>query len=204
MTSTDTHTTTWTTPWCRRTDDGEVTSHQWFAYTCVVCGDARPTIDGRWGRLIRQTEEAIAEAHGYDPVTWATLPEVVHEAVDAAMPVYTADYADLLADRPDLLTWPADFEGPEWATGALRPLVAATFEALHEHVLESATDWMASIDHDDDPHCPACGEPIQFCPGHGEYADPMGARTLADHDSGDHTSCHPAGCDDHEWEEVTR
>jgi hypothetical protein len=44
--------------------------------------------------------------------------------------------------------------------------------------------------------CPACGEPIDYCQGHGEIGDPGGCAILAAHDDGDHSGCHPIGCDD--------
>lgn len=47
--------------------------------------------------------------------------------------------------------------------------------------------------------CPACAQPIDFCPGHGEIGDPDGAATLRRHDEGDHVTCDPEGCD--EWRE---
>jgi hypothetical protein len=39
--------------------------------------------------------------------------------------------------------------------------------------------------------CPACGEPIDYCQGHGEYGDPEGHAALELHDNGVHTLCHP-------------
>lgn len=39
--------------------------------------------------------------------------------------------------------------------------------------------------------CPACGQIIDYCQGHGDIGDPYGAAILERHDSGDHTSCHP-------------
>jgi hypothetical protein len=44
--------------------------------------------------------------------------------------------------------------------------------------------------------CPACGDPIDYCQGHGEMGDPVGFAILAAHDGGDHTGCHPEGCDE--------
>jgi hypothetical protein len=46
--------------------------------------------------------------------------------------------------------------------------------------------------------CPACGEFIDFCQGHGEIGDPWGASILEMHDNGDHSECHPRGCDEAE------
>lgn len=39
--------------------------------------------------------------------------------------------------------------------------------------------------------CPACGERIDYCQGHGEMGDPHGAHILATHNEGDHSLCHP-------------
>ena len=45
--------------------------------------------------------------------------------------------------------------------------------------------------------CPACGDVIDFCQGHGpDFGDPVGASILAAHDDGDHSECHPDGCDE--------
>lgn len=44
--------------------------------------------------------------------------------------------------------------------------------------------------------CPACGQPIDYCQGHGEIGDPEGALILAAHDEGNHQWCHADGCDD--------
>lgn len=44
--------------------------------------------------------------------------------------------------------------------------------------------------------CPACGEPIDYCQGHGEVGDPHGRAILDAHDAGDHSGCHPEGCDE--------
>lgn len=38
--------------------------------------------------------------------------------------------------------------------------------------------------------CPACGNPIDFCQGHGQMGDPRGALILDRHDDGDHEFCH--------------
>ena len=38
--------------------------------------------------------------------------------------------------------------------------------------------------------CPACGEFCDYCQGHGEIGDPMGAAILMAHDDGDHSGCH--------------
>lgn len=46
-------------------------------------------------------------------------------------------------------------------------------------------------------YCPACGQPIDYCLGHGEIGDPVGRRILDNHDGDiDHSSCHPNGCEE--------
>lgn len=51
-------------------------------------------------------------------------------------------------------------------------------------------------------YCPACGEPIDYCQGHGEIGDPQGFAILQAHDNEDHSQCDLMGCDDarHEYE----
>lgn len=44
--------------------------------------------------------------------------------------------------------------------------------------------------------CPACGDPISYCLGHGEAGDHFGFLVLQQHDEGDHTSCNPRGCEE--------
>ena len=44
--------------------------------------------------------------------------------------------------------------------------------------------------------CPACGDPIDYCQGHGEIGDPTGHAILEDHDRGDHQHCHLSGCEE--------
>lgn len=40
--------------------------------------------------------------------------------------------------------------------------------------------------------CPACGDHIDYCQGHGMIGDPAGFRILTLHDYEDHSECHPA------------
>lgn len=43
--------------------------------------------------------------------------------------------------------------------------------------------------------CPACGDLVDHCQGHGPEADPYGARIIDQHEEGDHSSCVPFGCE---------
>lgn len=47
-----------------------------------------------------------------------------------------------------------------------------------------------------EPRCPACGDPIDYCLGHGEIGDPYGWSLLQLHDQGNHAHCSPMGCDE--------
>jgi hypothetical protein len=51
------------------------------------------------------------------------------------------------------------------------------------------------MNEDSTSRCPACGEPIDYCMGHGETGDPDGHAVLAAHDADDHSTCDPRGCD---------
>lgn len=46
----------------------------------------------------------------------------------------------------------------------------------------------------DESRCPACGEWMSFCQGHGEIGDPRGWGIMNMHDEGWHGLCHPTGC----------
>jgi hypothetical protein len=37
--------------------------------------------------------------------------------------------------------------------------------------------------------CPACGDPADYCQGHGPSGDPRGYALLTAHDAGDHSRC---------------
>lgn len=37
--------------------------------------------------------------------------------------------------------------------------------------------------------CPACGSVIDYCQGHGEIGDPVGAAIIKAHGEGDHGGC---------------
>lgn len=45
-------------------------------------------------------------------------------------------------------------------------------------------------------NCPACGDPIDYCSGHGAIGDPTGAAILRAHDNDVHNRCAPEGCDE--------
>lgn len=42
-----------------------------------------------------------------------------------------------------------------------------------------------------DEMCPACGDPIDYCQGHGRIGDPLGYGILRNHEQGRHDACHP-------------
>ena len=48
---------------------------------------------------------------------------------------------------------------------------------------------------EEEPACPACGEFISYCQGHGTIGDPAGAAILIAHDAGDHSNCDEVGCE---------
>lgn len=48
---------------------------------------------------------------------------------------------------------------------------------------------------DDVERCPVCGEPSDYCQGHGEVGDNRGWLNMIAHDHGDHVQCDPRGCE---------
>jgi hypothetical protein len=72
-------------------------------------------------------------------------------------------------------------------------------DMLHDRL----TELRAELERRSEPvsRCPACGDVIDCCQGHGDIGDPYGAETLRLHDLGVHNVCHPDGCRDAaEWQ----
>lgn len=57
------------------------------------------------------------------------------------------------------------------------------------------TDPWYDEDYELDAPCPACGNPLDYCSGHGLIGDPAGFEILVAHEDGNHYGCHPDGCD---------
>lgn len=73
---------------------------------------------------------------------------------------------------------PCDWTAPDYAADPARYHLGCDHETGHcEYEVEAA--------------CPACGERIDYCQGHGSIGDPLGASILASHDDDDHRRCHP-------------
>lgn len=58
------------------------------------------------------------------------------------------------------------------------------------YALQVLLDHFAAPDCDTVSHCPACGEPSDYCLGHGPMGDAQGYAILALHDDGVHSMCH--------------
>ena len=53
---------------------------------------------------------------------------------------------------------------------------------------EAAFGW--DLEDYSEPRCPACGEFIDYCQGHGPMGDPQGYAVLRLHDDDIHSLCH--------------
>lgn len=65
-----------------------------------------------------------------------------------------------------------------------------------ETIAHVALEFDRLEESDDTARCPVCGEPIDYCQGHGAIGDPLGYAKMVGHDDGRHGVCHPAGCAD--------
>jgi hypothetical protein len=74
--------------------------------------------------------------------------------------------------------------------------IRCTLEIL-DRVAENRRKGLLIMDEEYVSRCPACGDPIDYCQGHGEIGDPWGFRILTQHDNGDHTDCNPYGCEEY-------
>lgn len=89
----------------------------------------------------------------------------------------------------------------EWSTAkeAIDTGIFGTCDHLNVNVtslrLSRPDDEEDEEDEEYVARCPACGDPIDYCQGHGEMGDPAGFAILAAHDGDDHSECHPDGCE---------
>lgn len=60
------------------------------------------------------------------------------------------------------------------------------FQAKVAELVETAEQVSSDMWVED---CVVCGQPSDYCPGHGEIGDPAGYRILVAHDEGDHSMC---------------
>ena len=62
---------------------------------------------------------------------------------------------------------------------------------------ESGVPDIEDPDEEELDRCPACGDVIDYCQGHGPVGDPFGYQILLNHCENDkHDQCHPSGCSD--------
>lgn len=92
----------------------------------------------------------------------------------------TVPYSDVLTDSG----WPSERKVTRWiADGYGSVDDAVNTYRRHGKIAEA----------DDVARCPACGDPIDYCRGHG--AGSMGQFILDLHDDDDHSECHILGCE---------
>jgi hypothetical protein len=65
-------------------------------------------------------------------------------------------------------------------------------EWVQDEGVNHVAQYAAFADDDFAPPCPACGNPMDYCIGHGVSGDALGWSILNRHDAGDHSGCHPA------------
>ncbi|QZD98926.1 hypothetical protein SEA_TRACKER_83 [Gordonia phage Tracker] len=100
----------------------------------------------------------------------------------------TADDVERMARRVSVASYGTD--------DADRARLAGELFAIADYMRTYGYDNGLPVDGLDDERCVACGEPVDYCAGHGEIGDPVGRAILDAHDDGDHNNCHPLGCDD--------
>ena len=122
-----------------------------------------------------------------------TRAEVI-ELTDADNADYADRFEELITEVYDTvsigeLTWDAG--------RVLRELDPIAFRCgvADETAEVDLNDYPADVEDDEEEYvsvCPACGEFIDYCLGHGDMGDPDGAAILDAHDDGIHDGCHQA------------
>ncbi len=155
-----------------------------------------------WSEVVSDAEAWVSgavQSGELDLADDAAVSEWVWETADgSAHVIYAANARSLAFDpvAPDVSDDVRDVAGPTTDLDRLATLTAYCLveRALNE-VIERARE---DADNDSVPRCPACGQEMDYCLGHGEIGDPVGAAILAAHDDGDHSRCDSRGCDDTE------
>jgi hypothetical protein len=75
----------------------------------------------------------------------------------------------------------------------VNPYTPVELAAVEQLVSDAADDDPGEVN---EPRCPVCADPSDYCQGHGEIGDPAGFAILTAHDDGNHDDCHPYGCDE--------
>lgn len=117
-----------------------------------------------------------------------TFPELARYVIESKRPQHQYGWAIVEAGEFQVVV--SAFIRDEQATGTPAPEVDPC-EYCHE-----VHSPLEECDPDLISRCPACGEPMDYCLGHGEIGDPAGFAILKAHDEGIHTDCHGNGCDD--------
>lgn len=98
----------------------------------------------------------------------------------------------LYDDRDELVMW----DSAEWTEDpSLVYVIAEVIRLGYEKGADAVRHRVAANRPEETARCPACGEAIDYCQGHGVIGDPDGAIILDMHDVGDHSRCHPDGCE---------
>lgn len=117
-----------------------------------------------------------------DSVEIENLATGRHRVVPAARLTLIASAAPVAPVAPTL---PVVADGP----------TLAELEAARERAAANLTELFGDGEADDVERCHVCGEPNDYCQGHGELGDSRGWSIALAHDFGDHQQCHPAGCE---------
>ena len=160
-------------------------------------------LDSHGAQFLTSVRDALVEWVDYNlDETIETLSEKAQddafEQVDATVPAYTHQ---LWQTFTDLAAYDDESAG-EFAGGTMTETVSYILVRIAERLFVAlAEEYVAAYgngedddeDYDDEyvSVCPACGEFIDYCHGHGVIGDPDGAAILEAHDDGNHEGCHP-------------
>lgn len=182
--------------------DADTRAHVGYAWVDVAevtpCGEVYPVASHPFTCTLPadgHTEHADAVTDSPAVVHWNTAP-VLHDAhvTDFAAVVAVENWAAAVIASP---SYQAELSARREAEAAdAEPATLAELEAARERAAANLAELFGDDEPTDDvERCHVCGEPNDYCQGHGETGDPRGWRIALAHDFGDHTECHAAGCE---------
>lgn len=197
--------------WDLYTGTGSNRQHAGYAWVDIVPVTAVYPV----GATVRQTHTGeLSTVTGHfqrdasAPVTVETDGFTGYASAFVVVDDYELSELGLLDTPEPTADVPADYDPEQTYADALdyvrevrpelvdEPATLAELEAARERAAANLAELFGDGEAADDvERCPVCGDPADYCQGHGETGDPRGWRKMIAHDHGDHTECHSAGCE---------
>jgi len=150
--------------------------------------------DPRYGQFLNKNSAFYMRVRGAN--TWHVLNQSAESFLCGVPMPFKGSGSEINIDKPEMV------EGFEICSTCNNMHNNNILEGMHDFRQQKIKDFRKELgitahNNNDDEfyvgNCPACGDPMDYCRGHG---DGVGSRILEWHDQDFHDECHENGCDD--------